>query len=58
MAITLMPIMNVGGMQLFKISTNDKTEKVLPKTKEISLRLILIYLSLTFCVQFYTKFVE
>ena len=43
MAITLMPIMNVGGMQLFKISTNDKTEKVLPKTKEISLRLILIY---------------
>ena len=48
MAITLMPIMNVGGMQLFKISTNDKTEKVLPKTKEISLRLILIYLSLTF----------
>ena len=48
MAITLMPIMNVGGMQLFKISTNDKTEKVLPKTKEISLRLIIIYLSLTF----------
>ena len=33
MAITLMPIMNVGGMQLFKISTNDKTEKVLPKNK-------------------------
>ena len=48
MAITLMPIMNVGGMQLFKISTNDKTEKILPKTKEISLRLIIIYLSLTF----------
>ena len=23
MAITLMPIMNVGGMQLFKISSND-----------------------------------
>ena len=48
MAITLMPIMNVGGMQLFKISTNDKSEKVLPKTKEISVRLIFIYLSLTF----------
>ena len=48
MAITLMPIMNVGGMQLFKISSNDKNEKILPKTKEISIRLIYIYLSLTF----------
>ena len=48
MAITLMPIMNVGGMQLFKITSNDKNEKILPKTKEISIRLIYIYLSLTF----------
>ena len=28
MAITLMPIMNVGGMQLFKISNNDSSEKI------------------------------
>ena len=47
MAITLMPIMNVGGMQLFKISSNDSSEKLLPKTKDIALRLIYIYLSLT-----------
>lgn len=47
MAITLMPIMNVGGMQLFKISSNDTSEKILPKSKEISLRLIYIYSSLT-----------
>ena len=47
MAITLMPIMNVGGMQLFKISSNDSSEKILPKSKEIALRLIYIYLSLT-----------
>ena len=32
MAITLMPIMNVGGMQLFKISSNDSSEKILPKS--------------------------
>ena len=50
MAITLMPIMNVGGMQLFKISNNDSSEKILPKSKEIALRLIYIYVSLTlFC---------
>ena len=47
MAITLMPIMNVGGMQLFKISSNDSSEKILPKSKEIALRLIFIYLGLT-----------
>tara|TARA_Y100000022_G_scaffold195949_1_gene202264 strand:- start:437 stop:1447 length:1011 start_codon:yes stop_codon:yes gene_type:complete len=47
MAITLMPIMNVGGMQLFKISNNDSSEKILPKSKEIALRLIYIYTLLT-----------
>ena len=47
MAITLMPLMNVGGMQLFKISNNDSSEKVLPKSKEIALRLIYIYSILT-----------
>ena len=47
MAITLMPIMNVGGMQLFKISNNDSSEKILPKSKEIALRLIFIYSGLT-----------
>ncbi|MBC8297216.1 MAG: TrkH family potassium uptake protein [Pelagibacterales bacterium] len=53
MAITLMPIMNVGGMQLFKVSSGDASEKILPKTKEISLRLILIYLILTFLCSFF-----
>ena len=47
MAITLMPIMNVGGMQLFKISNNDSSEKILPKSKEVALRLIYIYSGLT-----------
>jgi len=57
MAITLMPIMNVGGMQLFKISTSDKSEKILPKSKEISIRLFLIYSGLTFlCAIFYKIF--
>ena len=48
MAITLMPIMNVGGMQLFKVTSNDSSEKIMPKSKEIAIRLILIYLFLTF----------
>jgi trk system potassium uptake protein TrkH len=57
MAITLMPIMNVGGMQLFKISNNDSSEKILPKSKEIAIRLIYIYTGLTtLCAMFYYIF--
>ena len=57
MAITLMPIMNIGGMQLFLVSSNNTPEKILPKSKEISLRLILIYSSLTLaCALIYKIF--
>ena len=57
MAITLMPLMNVGGMQLLKISSTDGSEKILPKTKEISIKLIIIYIALTFlCALFYKIF--
>ena len=55
MAITLMPIMNVGGMQLFKISSNDNAEKILPKSKQISIRLIIIYLIFTITCSFLYK---
>ena len=55
MAITLMPIMNVGGMQLFKVSGNDTAEKILPKSKEISIRLIIIYSFLTIICAFFYK---
>ena len=56
MAITLMPIMNVGGMQLFKISNNDSSEKILPKSKEIAMRLIFIYAGLTLLCAISYKF--
>ena len=55
MAITLMPIMNVGGMQLFKVSSNDTAEKILPKSKQISIRLIIIYSALTLLCAFFYK---
>ena len=57
MAITLMPLMNIGGMQLFVISNTHTPEKILPKSKEISIRLIIIYSSLTsICAFFYKIF--
>ena len=57
MAITLMPIMNVGGMQLFKISSNDSSEKILPKSKEIALKINLYLLRLNYiCAMTYWLF--
>ena len=55
MAITLMPIMNIGGMQLLKISAYDTSEKILPKSKEISKKLITVYIILTFLCAFFYK---
>ena len=48
MAITILPLLNVGGMQLFRMESSDTTEKILPKTREITLIISIIYLVLTF----------
>ena len=55
MAITLMPIMNVGGMLLFKVLNTDSTNEILPSSKEISIKLILIYIILTLLCGFSYK---
>ena len=47
MAITLMPIMNIGGMLLFKVLNTDSSDEILPSSKEISLKLVFIYFTLT-----------
>jgi trk system potassium uptake protein TrkH len=47
MAITVLPLMNVGGMQLFKLQSGDTTEKILPRTREIAFKIILIYFFLS-----------
>jgi len=48
MAITILPLLNVGGMQLFKQNqTSDTAEKILPKTREVTLVISIIYLILT-----------
>ena len=47
MAITILPLLNVGGMQLFRMENLDTTEKILPRTREITLIISIIYLSLT-----------
>ena len=48
MAITILPLLNIGGMQLFRREGSDTTEKILPKTREVGLIISGIYLALTF----------
>ena len=43
MATTVLPLLKVGGMQLFKTDSSG-TEKILPKTIEVATTIITIYL--------------
>ena len=57
MAITILPLLKVGGMQLFKMEGPDTTEKILPRTIEVAAIIISTYLALTFfCGFFYWIF--
>ena len=57
MAITILPLLKVGGMQLFKMEGPDSTEKILPRTIEVATIIISTYIFLTFvCAFFYWIF--
>ena len=47
MAITILPLLNIGGMQLFRMESSETTEKILPRTREITLIISTIYFALT-----------
>ena len=57
MAITILPLLKVGGMQLFKMEGPDSTEKILPRTIEVAAIIISTYVVLTLlCGLFYWIF--
>ena len=53
MAITILPLLKVGGMQLFKMEGPDSTEKILPRTIEVASIIISTYLVLTMLCSFF-----
>ena len=53
MAITILPLLKVGGMQLFKMEGPDSTEKILPRTVEVAAIIISTYIVLTFLCSFF-----
>jgi len=57
MAITVFPLLKVGGMQLFKMESSHDAEKIFPRTAEVAKTIVSTYLILTFlCGFFYWSF--
>ena len=46
-AVAMLPMLKVGGMQLFRMESSDTTEKVLPRAAQISMAIGAIYFILT-----------
>lgn len=46
-AVAILPFLRVGGMQLFRTESTDKTEKVLPRPGQIAVAIGEVYLVLT-----------
>ncbi len=53
MAITILPLLKVGGMQLFKMEGSDTAEKILPRTTEVAFIIISTYFVLTLICGFF-----
>lgn len=47
MAVAILPLLNVGGMQLFRTESSDKSEKVLPRATQLAGAIGSIYAVLT-----------
>ncbi|MBT4487052.1 MAG: TrkH family potassium uptake protein [Rhodospirillaceae bacterium] len=51
-AVAILPLLQVGGMQLFRMESSDASEKVLPRTAQIAGAISMIYLALSFICAF------
>jgi len=46
-AIAILPALGVGGMQLFRTESSDRSEKVLPRVREIATAIVVLYVGFT-----------
>jgi trk system potassium uptake protein TrkH len=46
-AMILLPFLNIGGMQLFRAESSDKSDKIMPKTIDIVWSILYVYIILT-----------
>jgi trk system potassium uptake protein TrkH len=48
MAVAILPFLRIGGMQLFRTESSDRSEKILPRISQIATAILSIYGSLLF----------
>ena len=46
-ALSILPMLKIGGLQLFRTESSDNSEKTLPRTTQIALNITLIYIIFT-----------
>ncbi|NKB58258.1 MAG: potassium transporter TrkH [Alphaproteobacteria bacterium] len=57
MAISILPLLQVGGMQLFRMESSDTSDKVMPRAAQIVTAIAVIYVALTLlCALIYWLF--
>ena len=47
MALTIMPTLRIGGLELFQTESSEKSEKFLPRIKQITKAILMVYIGLT-----------
>lgn len=47
MGIAILPFLRVGGLQLFRTESSDRSDKVVPRANELAVLLITVYVALT-----------
>lgn len=47
MALTILPMLRVGGMQMFKVEAFEAQEKILPRATQLAGNLVILYVLLT-----------
>ncbi len=48
MGIAVLPMLQVGGMQLFRMESSDQSDKAMPRAAQIASAIAVIYVALTF----------
>lgn len=47
MALAVMPMLQIGGMQLFRMESSDNSEKIVPRATQLASTIVSLYLFLT-----------
>lgn len=47
MAMAVLPLLRVGGMQIFRLESSDNSEKILPRAQQITRSIVTLYVFLT-----------